>query len=304
MAAKGAKKDKYDNFMRQFRDQSTKGWKPFTAGQFMDVWRHYDADGNGFIEGKELDGFLREFVSSVVSTDAGPQVVSDASLKNMKELFLDAYDENRDNKIEMSELAQILPMEESFLLLFRKDNPLESSAEFMKIWREFDKDASGYIEADELKNFLKHLLKEEHRTVSEEQLIEYTDTMLQLFDSNKDGKLQFSEMAKLLPVKENFLCRPIFKNAKITMRDVDRVFQLYDRDGNGCIENDELSGFLKDLIELVNEDYDANDLKEFKEAILKFCDTNSDGKLDQQELTLFIMRYAHASGTEIDLDSK
>ncbi|XP_013402486.1 calbindin-32 isoform X3 [Lingula anatina] len=279
MAAKGAKKDKYDNFMRQFRDQSTKGWKPFTAGQFMDVWRHYDADGNGFIEGKELDGFLREFVSSVVSTDAGPQVVSDASLKNMKELFLDAYDENRDNKIEMSELAQILPMEESFLLLFRKDNPLESSAEFMKIWREFDKDASGYIEADELK--------------------------LQLFDSNKDGKLQFSEMAKLLPVKENFLCRPIFKqNAKITMRDVDRVFQLYDRDGNGCIENDELSGFLKDLIELVNEDYDANDLKEFKEAILKFCDTNSDGKLDQQELTLFIMRYAHASGTEIDLDSK
>uniref|UniRef100_A0A2C9L537 EF-hand domain-containing protein n=1 Tax=Biomphalaria glabrata TaxID=6526 RepID=A0A2C9L537_BIOGL len=35
--------------------------------------------------------------------------------------------------------------------------------------------------------------------------------MLQLFDRNKDGKLQLSEMAKLLPVKENFLLRPIFK---------------------------------------------------------------------------------------------
>jgi hypothetical protein len=29
------------------------------------VWNHYDTDGNGYIEGEELDGFLREFVSSV-----------------------------------------------------------------------------------------------------------------------------------------------------------------------------------------------------------------------------------------------
>ncbi|KAJ4428882.1 hypothetical protein ANN_25875 [Periplaneta americana] len=48
-------------------------------------------------------------------------------------------------------LAQLLPMEENFLLLFRFDNPLESSVEFMKIWREYDTDGSGYIEADELK---------------------------------------------------------------------------------------------------------------------------------------------------------
>ena len=72
-------------------------------------------------------------------------------------------------------------MEENFLLLFRFDNPLDSSVEFMKvihsfsllrhtqhallgillliisfflivkIWREYDSDGSGYIEADELK---------------------------------------------------------------------------------------------------------------------------------------------------------
>ena len=29
------------------------------------VWEHYDTDANGFIEGDELDDFLREFVSSV-----------------------------------------------------------------------------------------------------------------------------------------------------------------------------------------------------------------------------------------------
>ena len=33
----------------------------------------------------------------------------------------------------MTQLAQLLPMEENFLLLFRFDNPLDSSVEFMKV---------------------------------------------------------------------------------------------------------------------------------------------------------------------------
>ncbi|KAG5862649.1 hypothetical protein JTB14_018321 [Gonioctena quinquepunctata] len=53
---------------------------------------------------------------------------------------------------------------------------------------------------------------------------------LQVFDFNKDGRLQLSEMAKLLPVKENFLCRQVFKGAtKLTRADIERVFALYDR---------------------------------------------------------------------------
>ena len=47
-------------------------------------------------------------------------------------------------------------------------------------------------------NFLRDLLREAKKSqeVSEDDLIQYTDTMLQVFDSNKDGKLQLSEMAK------------------------------------------------------------------------------------------------------------
>lgn len=30
--------------------------------------------GNGYIEGTELDGFLKEFVSSANATDLGPEV--------------------------------------------------------------------------------------------------------------------------------------------------------------------------------------------------------------------------------------
>uniref|UniRef100_A0A8W7P795 EF-hand domain-containing protein n=1 Tax=Anopheles coluzzii TaxID=1518534 RepID=A0A8W7P795_ANOCL len=204
------------------------------------------------------------------------QSLTDEMLVELKSCFMEAYDDNQDGKIDIRELAQLLPMEENFLLLFRFDNPLESSVEFMKIWREYDSDNSGYIEADELKNFLRDLLKEAKKIndVSEDKLIEYTDTMLRVFDANKDGRLQLSEMAKLLPVKENFLCRQVFK------------------DNNGSIENEELRGFLKDLLELVKKDYDAQDLIEFEETILRGVGYDKDGKISRKELTMILLALA------------
>ncbi|XP_052122094.1 calbindin-32 isoform X1 [Frankliniella occidentalis] len=290
--------EKATNFMRQYRDPQSRELRKLSAHQFMEVWSHYDKDGNGYIEGTELDGFLREFVSSANATDVSPEAMSDAMLLELKQCFMEAYDDNQDGKIDIRELAQLLPMEENFLLLFRFDNPLDSSVEFMKIWREYDTDGSGYIEADELKNFLRDLLKEAKiNDVSEDKLIEYTDTMLQVFDANHDGRLQLSEMAKLLPVKENFLCRQVFKEGmegatKLTKDDIERVFSLYDRDNNGTIENEELRGFLKDLLELVKKDYDATDLREFEETILQGVDYNKDGKINKKELTMILLALA------------
>ncbi|OQR78475.1 calbindin-32-like, partial [Tropilaelaps mercedesae] len=244
---------------------------------------------NGYIEGRELDDFLREFVSSVSLTDVGPEVVSESMLEELRECFMEAYDDNKDGKIEIRELAQLLPLEEGFLLLFRFDNPLESSVEFMKIWRDYDTDGSGYIEADELKvshgyaprcmlevqllyfalllqNFLKDLLREAKRdNIEEDKLIEYTDTL---------------------------------GASKLTREDIERVFALYDRDKNGTIENEELKGFLKDLLELVKKDYDAQDLAEFQESILRGCDFNSDGKISKKELTMVLLALAKQNDLE------
>ncbi|XP_063441145.1 calbindin-32-like isoform X4 [Mytilus trossulus] len=306
---------KSTNFLRQFRDLKTREFNQITAAQFMDVWNHYDDDGNGYIEGKELDGFLVELVTSINNEDVGPEVLSPTALEDAKQLVLNAFDENSDGRIDIAELAQILPTEETFLLLFRRDNPLDSSVEFMKVWKEYDKDRSGYIEADELKTFLYDLLKRCKRQadVSEEQMITYTDTVLKLFDRNGDGKLQFSELAKLLPVKENFLCRPVFKltlgkkmNAnRLTTDDIDRVFSLYDRDNNGNIEDEELCGFLKDLMELVEEDYDEEDLLECKEILLEKCDLNHDGKINKKELAMVLMSYnRNPTSDEPDLNEE
>ncbi len=72
-----------------------------------------------------------------------------------------------------------MPTDQNFLRLFRKDFPLDSSVDFMKVWKQFDADCSGYIEADELKQFIKALLTQRQGTnLTEEKLIEYTDTIV------------------------------------------------------------------------------------------------------------------------------
>jgi calretinin len=73
-AQKRVQLEKAQNFMRQYRDPESRELKKLSANQFMDVWSHYDKDGNGYIEGTELDGFLREFVASANATDISPEV--------------------------------------------------------------------------------------------------------------------------------------------------------------------------------------------------------------------------------------
>lgn len=83
-----------------------------------------------------------------------------------------------------------------------------------QIWTKYDTDSSGYIDSNELKSFLRDLLQRQQElklqqrrpssggcpatvpAVSEAKLDEYTDTLLKIFDSNKDGKLQLNEMTK------------------------------------------------------------------------------------------------------------
>lgn len=290
-----------NSFLSTLKGGTSEELEKLSAQQFMQVWEHYDEDGNGYIEGSELDGFLKEFISTVDSDGSVKSTFTAKELADLKAKFMEAYDDNKDGKIEIRELAQLLPMEENFLLLFRFDNPLDSSVEFMKIWKTYDTDHSGYIEADELKNFLRDILKDSSKSneVTEDMLIQYTDTMLNVFDTNKDGKLQLSEMTKLLPVKENFLTRQVFKGSSgVGKEDIEKVFALYDRDNSGDIENEELAGFLKDLLSLAKKDYDTADLTEFQDAIMKGCDSNKDGKVSKKELTMILMALAERTSAE------
>ncbi|KAM9375743.1 calbindin 2a [Pholidichthys leucotaenia] len=251
-----------------------------TACQFLDIWRHFDADGNGYIEGKELENFFKELETA--RRGAGVDPSNPTFREKMKE-FMQKFDKNKDGRIEMSELAQILPTEENFLLCFRQF--VSSSAEFMAAWRRYDTDRSGYIEANELKGFLSDLLEKANRHYDEQKLLDYTQTILKMFDLNGDGKLGLSEMARLLPVQENFLLK--FQGCKLTCEQFSAIFTHYDKDGNGYIDEHELDALLRDLYQTNKKDYDQKNLEGYKKCIMSLSDA---GKLYRGELEIVLCR--------------
>ncbi|ROL43245.1 Calretinin [Anabarilius grahami] len=225
-----------------------------TASQFLDIWKHFDADGNGYIEGKELENFFSQLEIARRGAGVDP---SNAAFKEKMTEFMQKFDKNKDGRIEMSELAQILPTEENFLLCFRQF--VGSSTEFMAAWRKYDTDRSGFIEANELK--------------------------LRMFDLNGDGKLGLSEMARLLPVQENFLLK--FQGVRLTAEQFNAIFTYYDKDGNGYIDEQELDALLKDLYEKNNKEVDTKSLTGYKQSIMALSDG---GKLYRSELEIVLCR--------------
>uniref|UniRef100_A0A8D2KZ56 Calbindin n=1 Tax=Varanus komodoensis TaxID=61221 RepID=A0A8D2KZ56_VARKO len=227
-----------------------------SASQFFEIWRHYDSDGNGYMDGKELQDFIQELQQArkKAGLDLTPEMKA----------FVDQFSKCSDGKIGIVELAQILPTEENFLLFFRCQQ-LKSSEDFMQTWRKYDSDHSGFIDADELKSFLKDLLQKANKQIDDSKLTEYTDIMLKMFDENNDGKLELTEMARLLPIQENFLLK----------------FQ----DGNGYIDENELDALLKDLCEKNKTVLDINNLPTYKKNIMALSDG---GKLYQSELALIL----------------
>uniref|UniRef100_A0A8C2D1I5 Calbindin n=2 Tax=Cyprinus carpio TaxID=7962 RepID=A0A8C2D1I5_CYPCA len=200
-----------------------------SASQFLDIFHHYDHDGNGYIEGKELQNFIRELQQA------------------------------------------------------RKQAGLVSHTVFFNLLLNYDADHSGYIEADELRNFLKDLLQRAKKPYDEKKLEEYTLTTLKIFDSNKDGKLCLSEMARLLPDQENFLLK--FQGVKMARKEFNKIFELYDQDRNGYMDENELDALLKDLCEKNNKVLEVSKIPTYKSAIMALSDG---GKLYRTELALVL----------------
>uniref|UniRef100_A0A8D0AXC8 Calbindin 2a n=1 Tax=Sander lucioperca TaxID=283035 RepID=A0A8D0AXC8_SANLU len=220
-----------------------------TASQFLDIWKHFDADGNGYIEGKELENFFREL--EMARRGAGVDPSNPIFREKMKE-FMQKFDKNKDGRIEMSELAQILPTEENFLLCFREF--VSSSAEFMAAWRRYDTDRSGYIEANELKGFLSDLLKKANRHYDDQKLQDLISQSQTLF----------------------------LQGVKLTTEQFNAIFAFYDKDGNGYIDEQELDALLRDLYQT-----NKKNLTGYKQSIMTLSDG---GKLYRGELEIVLCR--------------
>ena len=78
------------------------------------------------------------------------------------------------------QLARILPTDQNFLLLFRREKVLNSSVEFMRMWRRYDKTRSGAIENRWIRQFLADLILSRGGKIVEEALDTYTDGIVRL----------------------------------------------------------------------------------------------------------------------------
>ncbi|XP_041332654.1 secretagogin [Pyrgilauda ruficollis] len=240
---------------------------------------------NGYIEGKELDDFFHHLLEKL-----GPEsTITEEEVQRMKEQFMSVYDVTSDGRLQIQELANMmLPDDENFLLLFRRETPLDNSVEFMRIWRSYDADSSGFISAGELKDFLRDLFLQHNKIVAEVKLEEYTDTMMKIFDKNKDGRLDLNDLARILALQENFLLQ--FKmdacSTEERRRDFEKIFSHYDVSKTGALEGPEVDGFVKDMMELVKPSISGVDLDKFRQILLNHCDVNKDGKIQKSELAL------------------
>uniref|UniRef100_A0A8C9Q933 Secretagogin n=1 Tax=Spermophilus dauricus TaxID=99837 RepID=A0A8C9Q933_SPEDA len=253
------------------------------AAGFWQVWQRFDAEEKGYIEEKELDAFFHHMLRKLGTDEA----VLKEDTRRLKQQLVTSCE--APTRVQMKELASMfLSEDEKFLLFFRLETPLDSSVEFMQIWRKYDADSSGFISAAELQNFLRDLFLHHHKAVSEAKLEEYTGTMMKIFDKNKDGRLDLNDLARILALQENFLLQ--FKmdacSTEERKRDFEKIFAHYDVSKTGALEGPEVDGFVKDMMELVQPSISGVDLDKFREILLRHCDVNKDGKIQKSELAL------------------
>ncbi|NWZ06836.1 SEGN protein, partial [Agelaius phoeniceus] len=263
------------------------------AAAFLGAWRRFDADGkwghawgepaegcgdNGYIEGKELDDFFHHLLEKL-----GPELPKFFPFLTFVVCFLlwGLF------KMFFIQLANMmLPDDENFLLLFRRETPLDNSVEFMRIWRSYDADSSGFISAGELKDFLRDLFLQHNKMVAEVKLEEYTDTMVRKYRINVII-IKISPF-RILALQENFLLQ--FKmdasSTEERRRDFEKIFAHYDVSKTGALEGPEVDGFVKDMMELVKPSISGVDLDKFRQILLNHCDVNKDGKIQKSELAL------------------
>ncbi|NWU00302.1 SEGN protein, partial [Urocynchramus pylzowi] len=243
---------------------------------------------NGYIEGKELDEFFHHLLEKL-----GPEVSTVPCYFFLSLLswcgFVFCYGDFF-KCFFITLFNMILPDDENFLLLFRRETPLDNSVEFMRIWRSYDADSSGFISAGELKDFLRDLFLQHNKMVAEVKLEEYTNAMLLSGHSNSQSKKIIIKISpfRILALQENFLLQ--FKmdacSTEERRRDFEKIFAHYDVSKTGALEGPEVDGFVKDMMELVKPSISGVDLDKFRQILLNHCDVNKDGKIQKSELAL------------------
>ncbi|XP_006926619.1 guanylyl cyclase-activating protein 1 [Pteropus alecto] len=102
---------------------------------------------------------------------------------------------------------------------------------------------------------------------------QYVEQMFETFDFNKDGYIDFMEYVAALS---------LVLKGKVEQK-LRWYFKLYDVDGNGCIDRDELLTIIR-AIRTINPYSDTTmSAEEFTDTVFSKIDVNGDGELSLEE---------------------
>ncbi|XP_048577187.1 calbindin-32 [Nematostella vectensis] len=251
----------------------------FSSVEFMEFFHKYDTDGNNYIEEKELDRFVDDLFVRRYGT-----MHSDSEKQKFKEVFLKEY--LKDKKIDIQELAAILPHDEGLEVKFRANDKM-SSVEFMKIWNRYDVNREGSLSTEQLKGFINDSMK--GQKLSSKNIGMLVKKTLDAVDKDRSGEVDLEEMARYLKVEDNFLREfNINPGQKLKQNDFSRIWDNYDQDGKGSIKGAELDALIRDVFaKIQGRSPEMDDIEKWKDIIMMFADADGDGAISKEELNIF-----------------
>ncbi|KAK3750549.1 hypothetical protein QZH41_011079 [Actinostola sp. cb2023] len=280
---------------------------------FYDTFRKYDKDGNNYIEAKEIDAFMKDLFKLKYGSN-----YSQDKVNQLKDFIMQKYDKNHDNKLDITELAGILPVEENFLLTMKHpvgkskkgSNQVMSSVEFLKIWTNYDPYREGYLSRKQLRGFIADYLEfyEEPKKPADEAE-KQVDWLLKNFDKDHDGEITMTELQGFLKVENNFLKSYEIGKHGFSAKDFDVLWKHYDPTPPDMKDINDWRDVIMRFSDRDGdeESYSQDRINDFKDNIMKKYDKNHDKRLDITEgfITDYIQVYENTKKlSDADADKK
>jgi len=217
-------------------------------------FKEADVDGDGHLTVHELATLLLH-----VSREEQHELLEDSEV-SIGESIMEGFDTNMDGRLSLKELMQHVGHNFDF---------------WRTGFRKADADKDGYLSHDELGTLVAHVSREDQQELVGDSEISVAASIMDGFDTDKDGKLSFQELKDHVGNKAQ-------ENAAFAGWEAG--FAEADSDKDGHLTVQELAFLLSHVSRQGQHELVGQSEKSIGESIMDGFDANKDGQLSLKEL--------------------